>query len=116
MLLVIFLSGCTTLGPTQYQPESFTGGYSEFQINRSSWRVIFNANGFSAASMTEEFAIRRAAELCLQNNYSFFFIQAISNSINGGKPQSIVTVTFTNDETLDVVLFNAETYLSQFDV
>jgi hypothetical protein len=70
LLLCLALSGCAT----SYQPEGFTGGYSDFKFQDGVFRVGFEGNGFTGRNRAADFALLRSAEVALENGYSHFII------------------------------------------
>jgi hypothetical protein len=68
--LVIFLTGCAT----KYQPEGFTGGYSESQLGDNIFQVSFRGNSYTGHDIESDFALLRSAELALQNGFRYFVI------------------------------------------
>ena len=50
---------------TAYQPQSFSGGFSETQLDKNVFRVSFKGNGYTNAERAEEMALLRSAELAL---------------------------------------------------
>jgi hypothetical protein len=68
--LVILLAGCATT----YQPEGFSGGFSETQLDTNVFRVSFRGNGYTRAERAEELALLRSAELTLKNGFTHFAI------------------------------------------
>ncbi len=60
---------------TKYQPSSFfSGGYSEIRTTSDTFLVSFNGNGFTSKQRALRFALLRASELAVQNNYHYFSI------------------------------------------
>lgn len=61
------------------------------------FRVNFRANGHSSPERAQDFALLRAAELTLQNGYSFFTIEGasdtVSQSVDSSAGQSFSTGT-----------------------
>src|SRR5271165_5103466 len=57
---------------TEYQPQSFTGGYSEFQVAPDTATVTFNGNGYTSGQRAAQMAILRCADLTLQSGYRYF--------------------------------------------
>ena len=72
----MFVSGCAT----SYQSTSFTGGYSETQLAPDVFRVYFRGNGYTSGERAEDFAMLRAADLCLQHGFAFFALLNESSS------------------------------------
>ncbi|GIX25986.1 MAG: hypothetical protein KatS3mg122_3217 [Caldimonas sp.] len=68
--LAIFLGGCATT----YQPEGFSGGFSETQLDTNVFRVSFRGNGYTRAERAEELALLRSAELTLKNGFTHFVV------------------------------------------
>jgi hypothetical protein len=68
--LVIFLTGCAT----KYQPEGFTGGYSESQLGDNIFQVSFRGNSYTGHEIESDFALLRSAELTLQNGFRYFVV------------------------------------------
>lgn len=75
VFLALLLSGCSTA----YQPQSFTGGFSETQIDENVFKVSFTGNGYTSREKASDFALLRSAELSLKNGYKFFVIVDGSN-------------------------------------
>ena len=69
-LFFFFITSCAT----SYQPQAWTGGYSELQINENTWKVTFQGNGYTSKTRAENFAMRRAAEITLREGYTHFLI------------------------------------------
>jgi hypothetical protein len=70
--LSIFLVGCAT----EYQPNSFTGGYTDQMTGPNTATVEFQGNGFINASKTKRHAMRRAAELTLERGFDYFLVES----------------------------------------
>lgn len=70
ILVSILLVGCST----SYQPEGFTGGYSEFALSHDAYRVSFRGNGYTSRKTVQTNLLRRCAELTLQKRYEYFII------------------------------------------
>lgn len=64
------LTGCAT----SYQAKSFSGGFSETQLDKNVFRVSFKGNGYTGSERAEDFALLRSAELTLQNGFTHFAI------------------------------------------
>src|SRR5882724_2256033 len=70
LTLILSLAGCATT----YQPQSFSGGFSETQLDKNVFRVSFKGNGYTQAERAEEMALLRSAELTLKNGFKYFVI------------------------------------------
>jgi hypothetical protein len=63
------LAACTT-----YQPEGFTGGFSETPLARNAYQIQTKGNSFASASLVRNIALVRAAELTLDKGFHSFVI------------------------------------------
>ena len=77
-LLVPLLVSCATM----YQPEGFTGGYSETRIGENVWRIFFRGNASTSPERAIDFALLRSAEVCLETGYRYFIIAESANERN----------------------------------
>jgi hypothetical protein len=68
------LSACETATP--YQParpgDSNSGGYSDFRVDSSHWRVTFRGNSLTSRETVEKYLLYRAAELTRDQGYDWF--------------------------------------------
>lgn len=78
LIAIALLQGCAT----SYQPEGFTGGYSETQLEENVFNVSFSGNGSSNMKRVEDFTLLRSAELTLQNGYRYFVIVDADSDMN----------------------------------
>lgn len=69
LLLIAALASCTS-----YKPDGIGGGYSEIQLNQTTFKVKARGNGFTSSDRVEKIMMLRAADLTLQNGYSHFVI------------------------------------------
>ncbi len=73
---VIIMSGlaaCAT-PPTPYQPKSYGLGYSQQQIDNSTWRVEFAGNADTSRETVETYLLYRCAEIMRFGGYDRFVI------------------------------------------
>lgn len=72
-LIALSLSACA-VAPTVYGPATQVDevGYRETQLENNRFRVSFRANSDLDAAQVEDLAMRRAAELTLANNATWF--------------------------------------------
>lgn len=73
LIIACVLCGCAT----PYQSNgllSFRGGFKDTQLEEDVFRVVFKANIYSSPYRTKELALLRAAELTLENGFSYFAI------------------------------------------
>ena len=59
---------------TKYHVKSFTGGYSELQLEQNIFQVSFKGNSKTSMERAVDFALLRSAELTLGNGYNYFVI------------------------------------------
>lgn len=68
VLSCLLLSSCAT----SYQSKGFTGGFSETQLAPDTVQIRFRGNGYTKRERTNDFALLRAAELCLNSSCKYF--------------------------------------------
>ncbi|SRR5258708_8050508 len=68
LLIFLALMGCET----GYQPQSFTGGYSEFLTAPDEAVITFHGNGYTGAERVLEMTALRCAEVTLAHGYRYF--------------------------------------------
>ncbi len=73
-ILTIFLLLILVACATTYQPKSFSGGYSETQLDPTTARVTFEGNGYSNRSTVESYLIYRAAEITVDRGFDWFTV------------------------------------------
>jgi hypothetical protein len=67
------LAGCATAVGTAYQPADKKGfGFTEQKVESDRYRVTFAGDGATPASVVEDYALLRAAEIALANGYDWF--------------------------------------------
>lgn len=95
--IVIILSACAT----SYQSKGLTGGFSETKLAPDTVQIRFNGNGYTKRERTNDFAMLRAAEVCLESGYNYFVVLSGGTSsdsntyVSGGGP-SYTTGQVTN--------------------
>ncbi len=82
-LLILITSACST----SYQPDDWTGGYTELQLSDNVYKVAFSGNGYTSRTTVENYTLLRCAELTLEKGYKYFII------IDGKTTTSSSTVT-----------------------
>lgn len=70
LFLCLWLGGCTT----GYHKRSWTGGYSDIQIQDDIFKITFDGNTNTGSDRAENFALLRSAEVALENGYKYFII------------------------------------------
>ncbi|MCG6154043.1 CC0125/CC1285 family lipoprotein [Leptospira bandrabouensis] len=78
LLTSIILLGCSCA--TLYQPESFSGGYYETQIDEATFNIKFNGNGYTSYDKVEIYLLYRAAEITNKHGFNYFII--VSSNID----------------------------------
>jgi uncharacterized protein YceK len=78
VLSIVLLSGCAT----DYQKDSYTGGFSSTQLGENMYQVSFRGNGFTSRRRAADFTLLRSAELTLDNGFRYFVIVGAEKSSN----------------------------------
>jgi hypothetical protein len=74
VLVALALAACAS-APTYAPATSQTGaGYSERQIESNRFFVTYRASGAADAALLQDYALLRAAEVTLQNNGEWFWV------------------------------------------
>jgi hypothetical protein len=102
----VFVSGCAT----SYQSTSFTGGYSETQFAPDVFRVYFRGNGYTSGERAEDFAMLRAADLCLQHSFTCF---ALLNESSSTSTSAVTTPGYAYTTGSAYAYGNSATYSGQ---
>lgn len=70
-LALATLAGCAA----RYKPDSgWGGGFSDTQLDKNLFRVVYNGTGNARTERVEEWALLRASELTLKHGFSYFAI------------------------------------------
>lgn len=67
----MLLAGCAS----SYQPRSPIGGYEEEWLGGTRFRVLFHHNAYTSEEAADALALRRAAELALENGYRYLRVE-----------------------------------------
>lgn len=70
--VLIQLTGCVTA----YRPENMTGGYTNFRLAETAYRVRFKGNNYTSREKVEQFLLYRCAQLTTQLGYDYFVFVA----------------------------------------
>lgn len=71
--IFVFLLGCAATGPAAYGPVDSKGfGYEETRIESDRFRIVYNGSGGMPPDLVEDYALRRAAELTIDNGAEWF--------------------------------------------
>jgi hypothetical protein len=65
---LLALASCAT----DYQPQGFTGGYSDFLTAPDEAVITFHGNGYTAPERVVQMAALRCAEVTLEHGYRYF--------------------------------------------
>ena len=84
-LLVLALAACSS-APTVYGPAatSSAAGYRQTKIEDDRYRVSFRANSDLKAPQVEDMALRRAAEIAVENGRDWFLVVNRFTDLAGG--------------------------------
>jgi hypothetical protein len=84
-LLVLAFAACSTT-PTVYGPAATSSavGYRQTKIEDDRYRVSFRANADLKAPQVEDMALRRAAEIALENGREWFLVVNRFTDLAGG--------------------------------
>jgi hypothetical protein len=74
-LYFLALASCAT----DYQPQGFTGGYSDFLTAPDEAVVTFHGNGYTSGERVGQMAALRCAEVTLEHGYRYFVLVGASN-------------------------------------
>ena len=102
---VLFVTGCATT----YQPQSFTGGFSEARLGENMFRVTFKGNGYSGTDRVADFVLLRSAELTLEHGFRYFIIAESGKDAKS----AIITTPTTSHTTFYKGFANTNTYGGQ---
>ena len=101
-LMVAVLTTCVAACATTYAPNSFwnDGGFSETEVQPGLWQVRFQGNEFTDAARTSDFAMLRAAELCLSRGQAFMYLGDVATEVvQSGYIPGTTTSTTTGSAT-----------------
>ena len=92
-LALLALAACAS-APTTYAPAAASGevGYRETKLEANRYRVAFVGKSDLNAQGVEDMAMRRAAELTLQNGATWFQVVARDTEQLSGKPKGGTSV------------------------
>lgn len=71
----LLAAACSSAPSTVYAPASVTAsgsGYEDIRIEQDRWRISFTGGADATEAEVERLALRRAAELALNNGYDWF--------------------------------------------
>lgn len=91
-LLIAAFAGCST----PYQSKGFRGGFTEMRLAPDVFRIRFSGNGYTSGQCAEDFALLRACQLCLSNQFSCFALMKSHSEVKSytyTTPLSVTTTT-----------------------
>ena len=70
---LLSLAACAAVGPATYGPADSKGfGYEETRIESDRYRITYRGSGDMPPEIVEDYALKRAGELALENGYNWF--------------------------------------------
>ncbi len=76
------LSACAAVGPASYGPADAKGfGFEDTRIESDRYRVTYRGSGGMGPEQVEDYALLRAGQLALANDYDWF--RVISRDVSG---------------------------------
>ena len=70
--ICVLLTACAT--PYKQAKKATSNGYFDAKLQEGMYEVMFNGNDNTTAARAHDFALLRAAEVCLENGYQSFEI------------------------------------------
>ncbi len=93
LIAALFCSACATPYKAASKPTS--NGYFDTLLQPGVYDITFNANDETEIKQVQDFALLRAADVCLENGYQSF---SVVNSTNNSKTKNgVVTSSNTNN-------------------
>ena len=96
-LICLFVTGCAT----SYHKAGFTGrGYQDEQLQADEFQVSFAGNSKLSQAKARQYALRRAAELTIEQGFDYFIVtnesafakSFVSGDAGGSRPEVVITV------------------------
>ena len=114
--IALLAAGCAT---TYTSADEGFGGYSEIRLAPDSYRVLIEGNGFTSRAEAEQFAMRRCAELTLEQGKRYFILERhrawvdrrYSDLGSSEFPKNEAIVTFVDEKSRDA--FDAVTVIEE---
>ena len=88
IIAVALLGTLVTACATSYQSKGFSGGFEDTQLASDVFRISFSGNAFTSNDRVQNFALLRAAELTLANNFKYF---AVINSTDQSRTETYIS-------------------------
>lgn len=80
----------------------FWGGYSDLQVAPDAFQVRFHGNGRTHKSRSQDFALLRASEVCLENNFNYFIVADEASDVATYSHTTPSTTTVQSDGSVKV--------------
>lgn len=106
--LAFGLSACATA----YQPEGWTGGFSETPLAADAYQIHVKGNAYTSSAKTNAIAIVRAAELTLQHGYKRFIIMDFDQWTKTTTQYTSGSATTTTTGSATANTYGSTTYVS----
>lgn len=100
LVLALVLTACAT--PTPYGKYGVTGGYTDNRIDANTFSISVVTNAFTTQQTTSMYALYRAAELTIKNEFDYFIIISGASDptsmamVMPGTPTTVVPMVFPN--------------------
>ncbi len=103
---------------TTYRPYSFVGGggWKEAQLAENTFKVTFEANGYTSNTTATDMALLRSAELSLAHGFKYFVIGVASDDTRTAAYSTPTTTTFNATTQGNATYGSAQTYGGQIYV
>lgn len=89
LIVLVSVSACAST-PTAYQPMAGGDrGYTETRIEQDRYRIRFAAGSDASFQLTEDYALRRAAEITLREGRDWFLVTARVREGNDRNPVGV---------------------------
>jgi hypothetical protein len=94
IVLLLLLAGCAT----RYGEEGwFSNGWTNSQLTDDTFIVSFKANAMTKADDTYKYALLRAAELALEEDYQYFLVlSSVDRSVTSRSELGVITTPGTS--------------------
>ncbi len=87
LVTAFVLGACAAVGPTNYGPADQKGfGYEETRIEEDRYRIVYRGSGGVPPEQVEDYAMRRAGEVALQEGFTWFrvVVRDVTRDQRGG--------------------------------
>lgn len=109
-VVIIALVGCAT----PYQQNGFRGGFTDTQLDKNTFKVSFEGNGYTSRDVVEKYLLLRCAEVTIQSGHDYFIIindgstsNSIFHTVRGGASSTTFPIRFHNADAM-IKVFRGE--------